>query len=148
METLDRKTDPTKLWRTIKAIHGKPTPKTENETITFDDYQVSSPSMLTTLKLGRHTYSRDTSLVSREFKRKSLTCCCCLPTPLTLASGGGGWSPIFPLVVHHPASPYTWSAVQLLWRGLLKIQGCQCGAYVGAAEEMMGIVYVSVTKGE
>ena len=29
-------------------------------------------------------------------------CCCCLPTPMTLASGG---SPMFPLVVHQPASP-------------------------------------------
>ena len=27
--------------------------------------------------------------------------CCCLPTPMNLASG---WSPIFPLVVNHPAS--------------------------------------------
>ena len=27
---------------------------------------------------------------------------CCLPTPMTLASGG---SPMFPLVVHQPASP-------------------------------------------
>ena len=28
-------------------------------------------------------------------------CCCCLPTPMALASGG---SPMFPLVVHQPAS--------------------------------------------
>ena len=27
---------------------------------------------------------------------------CCLPTPMTLSSGG---SPMFPLVVHQPASP-------------------------------------------
>ena len=42
-------------------------------------------------------------------------CCCCLPTPMTLASGG---SPMFPLVVHQPASPSIWSAVQPLRRGL------------------------------
>ena len=40
---------------------------------------------------------------------------CCLPTLMTLASGG---SPMFPLVVHQPASPSIWSAVQSLRRGL------------------------------
>ena len=81
METLDHKTDPTKLWRTIKAIDGKSTPNTENETLTFDDSQVSSPKQIanyfnrqfTTSELGRHTSSRETRLVSREIKRKSLT---------------------------------------------------------------------------
>ena len=33
METLNHKTDPTNLWKTIKAIDGKSTPKTENEAI-------------------------------------------------------------------------------------------------------------------
>ena len=42
------------------------------------------------------------------------TTCCCLPTPMTLASGG---SPMFPLVVHQPASPSIWPAVQSLRRG-------------------------------
>ena len=28
-----------------------------------------------------------------------------------------------------------------------QLQGWQCGAYVGAVEEMMSVVYVSVTKG-
>ena len=37
METLDHKSDPTKLWRTIKAIDGKSPPRAENEAITFDD---------------------------------------------------------------------------------------------------------------
>ena len=81
METLDHKTDPTKLWRTIKAIDGKSTAKAENEAITFDGSQVSSPKPITkylnrqftTSKLGRHTSSRETRLVSREIKRKSLT---------------------------------------------------------------------------
>ena len=81
VETLDHKTDPTKLWRTIKAIDGKSAHKTENETITFDGSQVSSQKQIanyfnqqfTTSELGRHTSSRETHLVSREIKRKSLT---------------------------------------------------------------------------
>ena len=51
----------------------------ENEGITFDDSQVSSPKQInhfnrqfTTSKLGRHTSSRETRLVSREIKRKSV----------------------------------------------------------------------------
>ena len=43
VETLDHKTDPTKLWRTIKAIDGRSTPKAENEAITFNGSQVTSP---------------------------------------------------------------------------------------------------------
>ena len=81
METLGHKTDPTKLWRTIKAIDGKSTPKAENEAITYDDSQVSSPKQIanyfnrqfTTSKLGRHISSQETRLVSREIKRKSFT---------------------------------------------------------------------------
>ena len=46
--------------------------------------------------------------------------CCCLPTPMALASGG---SPMFPLVVHQPASPSIWPAVQSLRRGLHKSRG-------------------------
>ena len=53
---------------------------------------------------------------------------------MTLASGG---SPMFPLVVHQPASPSIWPAVQSLQRGLSTNPGRQCGAYVGAVEEMM-----------
>ena len=45
---------------------------------------------------------------------------CCLPTPLTIASG---WSPIFPLEVHQPASPSIWTAVQSLRRGLYVFLG-------------------------
>ena len=61
----------------------------------------------------------------------SLCCvcgCCCLPTPMTLASGG---SPMFPHVVHQPASPSIWPAVQSLRRGLSTNPGvtmwCVCG---------------------
>ena len=54
--------------------------------------------------------------------------CCCLPTPMTHASGG---SPMFPLVVHQPASPSIWPAVQSLRRGLSTNPGatmwCVCG---------------------
>ena len=81
MEMLDHKTDPIQLWRTIKAIDGRPMPKAENEAIKFDGSQVTSPKQIanyfnrqfTTSKLGRHTSSRNTRLVSRKIKRKSLT---------------------------------------------------------------------------
>ena len=57
-----------------------------------------------------------------------IICCCCLPTHMTFASGG---SPMFPLVVHQPASPFIWPAVQLLRRGLSTNPGvtmwCVCG---------------------
>ena len=74
--------------------------------------------------------SRLRSLVSTfMFPDRLLSaCCCCLPTPMTLASGG---SPIFPLVVHQPASPSIWPAVQSLRRGLSTNPGvtmwCVCG---------------------
>ena len=53
---------------------------------------------------------------------------------MTLASGG---SPIFPLVVH-------WAAVQSLW--LAESVHKSRGVSVGAVEEMMYVVYVSVTQ--
>ena len=61
--------------------------------------------------------------------------CCSLHTHLTLARGG----PIFLLVVHQPASPSIWPAVQSHRRGLSTNPGvtCKVGAYVGAVEEMM-----------
>ena len=46
---------------------------------------------------------------------KLFTNCCWLPTPMTLASGR---SPMFPLVVHQPASLSIWPAVQSLRWGL------------------------------
>ena len=54
---------------------------------------------------------------------------------------------MFPLVVHQPASPSIWPAVQSLRRGLSTNPGGQCGAYVGAVEEMMCVVCVDVTEG-
>ena len=66
---------------------------------------------------------------------------------MTLASVRGRRAPIFQLVVHQPASMSIWPAVLSLRRGLPQIQGWQCGAYVGAVEEMMCVVCVSVTEG-
>ena len=80
VETLDHKTDPSKLWRTIKAINGKSPPKAENEAITFDDSKYLPQSQIanyfnsqfTTSKLDRRTSSRETRLVSREINQESL----------------------------------------------------------------------------
>ena len=73
-----------------------------------------------------------------------LLLCCCLPTPRTLASGGVRCSRL-------------WSTSQLLRPSgqqcshsggvCPQIQGRQCGAYVGAVEEMMCVVCVDVTEG-
>ena len=54
----------------------------------------------------------------------------CLLTPLTIVCEG----PIIPLLVHQPAYPSIWPAAPSF----------QCGAYVGAVEEM---VWVGVTEG-
>ena len=71
---------------------------------------------------------------------------CCPSTPMALASGG---SPMFPLVVHQPASPSIWPRQQCSHSGGVcpQIQGRQYGAYVGAVEEMMCVVCVDVTEG-
>ena len=63
---------------------------------------------------------------------------------MTLASGG---SLMFPLLVHQPASPSIWPAVQSLLQGLSTNPGVTCGAYVGAVEENMCVVCVDVTEG-
>ena len=80
VETLDQKTDVTKLWRTIKGIDGRAKRKADNEAITFNGILLSSSKQLptkfnqqfNTSKLGRHTSSSETRLVTRETKRKSL----------------------------------------------------------------------------
>ena len=41
IETLDQKTDVTKLWRTIKGIHGRAKREAENESITFNGSSLS-----------------------------------------------------------------------------------------------------------
>ena len=99
VETLDHKTDPTKMWRTIKKIDGKTSHKAENEAIIFNGSQVSSPKQIanyfnrqfTTSMLGRHTSSRDTRLVSREIKRKPLTSAVTLTTDQVI-KGISSWN--------------------------------------------------------
>ena len=80
VETLDQKTDVTKLWRTIKGIDGRAKREAGNVVITFIESSFSSSKQLlarfsqqfNTSKLGRHTSSSETRLVTRETKRKSL----------------------------------------------------------------------------
>ena len=70
----------------------------------------------------------------------------CLPTPLTLVFGE---SPIIPILVHLPVYLSIWPADPSLLRGLSTnyIYYRQCGVYVGAIEEMMCVVCVSVAEG-
>ena len=80
VETMDQKTDVTKLWRTIKRIDGRAKREAENEAITFNGISFSSSKQLATKfnqqfntsKLGRHTSSRETRVVTKETKRKPL----------------------------------------------------------------------------
>ena len=80
VETMDQKTDVNKLWRTIKGIDGRAKREAENEANTFNGISLSSPKQLATKfnqqfntsKLGRHTSSRETRVVTRETKRKPL----------------------------------------------------------------------------
>ena len=80
VEIMDQKTDVTKLWRTIKGIDGRAKREAENVAITFNGISFSSSKQLATKfnqqfntsKLGRHTSSRETRVVTREAKRKSL----------------------------------------------------------------------------
>ena len=80
VETMDQKTDLTKLWRTIKGIDGRAKREAGNEDITFNGISFSSSNQLATKfnqqfntsKLGRHTSSRETRVVTRETKRKPL----------------------------------------------------------------------------
>ena len=80
VETMDQNTDLTKLWRTIKGIDGRAKREAENEAITINGISFSSSKQLATKfnqqfntsKLGRHTSSRETRVVTRETKRKPL----------------------------------------------------------------------------
>ena len=80
VETLDQKTDVTKLWRTIQGIDSRAKGEAENVAITFNGISFSSSKQLATKfnqqfntsKLGRHISSSETRLVTRETKRKSL----------------------------------------------------------------------------
>ena len=80
VETLDHKSDPTKLRRTLKAIDGKAPSSAENEVISFNGHQISSPKNIanrfnqqfTTPTLGILKPYRDTRKTVRATKRKSL----------------------------------------------------------------------------
>ena len=79
VESIDHRTDSTKLWRTIKGIDGKSKQTTENEGITFIGRPHTSPKLIansfnrqfTTSKLGKHSSLR-TRRVSKDVKRMSL----------------------------------------------------------------------------
>ena len=80
VESIDHRTDSTKLWRTIKGIEGKSRQTSENEGITFTGTPHTSPKRIansfnrqfTTSKLGKHSSSRRTRHLSKDVKRMSL----------------------------------------------------------------------------
>ena len=80
VESIDHRTDNTKLWRTIKRIDGKSKQTAENEGITFTGRSHTSPKLIanslnrqfTTSKLGKHSSSRGTRHMSKDVKRMSL----------------------------------------------------------------------------
>ena len=80
VESINHRTDSTKLWRTIKGIDGKSKQTAENEGITFTGRPHTSPKLIansfnrqfTTSKLGKHSLSRMTRQVSKDVKRMSL----------------------------------------------------------------------------
>ena len=80
VESIDHRTDSTKLWRTIKGIEGKSRQTSENGGITFTRTPHTSPKrfansfnrQFTTSKLGKHSSSRRTRHVSKDVKRMSL----------------------------------------------------------------------------
>ena len=80
IESIDHRTDSTKLWRTIKGIDGKSKQTAENEGITFTGRPHTSPKMIansfncqfTTSKLGKHSSSRRIRQVSKDVKRMFL----------------------------------------------------------------------------
>ena len=76
---MNQNTDLT-LWRTIKGIYSRAKREAENEAITFNGISFPSSKQLATKfnqqfntsKLGRHTSSRETRVVTRETKRNPL----------------------------------------------------------------------------
>ena len=73
VESIDHRTDSTKLWRTINGIDDKSKHTAENEGITFTGRPHTPPKMIansfnrqfTTSKLGKHSSSRRTRQVRR-----------------------------------------------------------------------------------
>ena len=124
-EVTDTTTNKEVLSLCLRFLSGNDDPSSVNISEVFVDY----------VHLERTTDAIVKSLHDMGFDIENLrgqgydgACCCCLPTPMTLASGG---SPMFPLVVHQPASPSIWPAVQSLRRGLSTNPGatmwCVCG---------------------
>ena len=76
VESIDHRTDSTKLWRTIKGIDGKSKQTAENEGIIFTGRSHTSPKLIansfnrqfTTSKLSKHSLSRRTRHVSKDVK--------------------------------------------------------------------------------
>ena len=66
-----------------------------------------------------------------------------LPTPMTLASGGGESD----IPACSPQASFSGQQCSHSGGVCPQIQGSQCGAYVGEVEEMMCVVCVCVTKG-
>ena len=79
VESINYRTDCTRLWRTIKGIDGKSNQTAENEGITFTGRSHTSPKLIansfnrqfTNSKLGKHSSSRRTRHVSKDVKRMS-----------------------------------------------------------------------------
>ena len=67
METLDHRTYPSKLWRTIKAIDSKSPPKAENEAIILVTFKYLPQSRLPTISTDSspHQSLADTPLPVR-----------------------------------------------------------------------------------
>ena len=80
VESIDHRTDSTRLWRMIKGIYGKSKQTAENEGITFTGRPHTSLRLIvnsfnrqfTIYKLGKHSSSRRTRQVSKDVKRMSL----------------------------------------------------------------------------
>ena len=80
VESIDHRTDSTKLWSTIKGIDGKSKQTAENDGITFTGRPHTSPKLIansitrqfTTSNLGKHSSSRRTRQMSNDVKRISL----------------------------------------------------------------------------
>ena len=79
VESIDHRTDSTKLWRTIKGIYIKSKETAENEGTTFTGRPHTSPKLIanrfkrqfTTSKLGKHS-SSTTRQVTKDVKRMFL----------------------------------------------------------------------------
>ena len=80
VESIDYRTDSTKLWWMIKGIDNKSKQTAENEGITVTGRRHTSPKLIsnssnrqfTTSKLDKHSLSRRTCHVSKDVKRMSL----------------------------------------------------------------------------